>query len=79
MNREALRALLDKQNIDPAAYHLDGHATDETYVLEFADDVWTVFFSERGLRTSERRFDNEDEACRHLLDLLLRDRTTRRS
>jgi hypothetical protein len=79
MNRQALRALLDQENIDPGAYDLGGHARDETYVLERASQSWTVYFSERGLRTSERRFDDEDEACSHLLDLLLRDRTTRRS
>lgn len=79
MNSSALHALLEQENMDPAAYDLTGHARDETYVLESAGGTWTVFFSERGLRTGERRFDHEDDACRHLLDLLLRDRTTRRS
>jgi hypothetical protein len=76
MDREELRELLSQENVDPAAYDLDGRAADETYVLEPSDGSFTVFYSERGLRTGERRFDTEDEACRHLLDLLLRDSTT---
>lgn len=78
MNRGTLRDLLDKEGIDPLAYDLDGRAGDDMYVLEFSDGGWAVFFSERGLRTTERRFDTEDEACGHLFALLLRDRTTRR-
>ena len=78
MNRRTVRDLLDKEGIDRLAYDLDGRADDDTYVLESSGSGWTVFFSERGLRTTERRFDTEDEACGHLFMLLLCDRTTRR-
>ena len=80
MDREALRELLDQENIDPAAYDIDYQAVaDEAYVLEPSDGSFAVFYSERGLRRGERRFDTEDQACHHLLDLLLRDPTTRRA
>lgn len=78
MDRRTLRDLLDKEGIDRLAYDLDGRAEDDTYVLESSEGGWAVFFSERGLRTTETRFDTEDEACGHLFALLLRDRTTRR-
>lgn len=50
----------------------------EAYVLEPGPPRWSVYYSERGLRTGEAVFDSENEACSHLLELLLRDLTTRR-
>ena len=50
----------------------------EAYVLDAGPRRCSVYFSERGLRTAEAVFHSEDDACRHLLDLLLRDPTTRR-
>ena len=78
MDRQSLRKLLDREDVDPDAYSLGAASRDDTYVLEQTADRWEVYFSERGLRIGERHFTTEDEACRHLLDLLLRDSTTRR-
>ena len=78
MDVACLRRLLDAQDIDPRAYSLDGCAPSEAYVLERRSDGWSVFYAERGLRTAEARFDSEDAACAHLLELLLRDPSTRR-
>jgi hypothetical protein len=50
----------------------------ESYVLEPQGSERAVFYSERGLRTGEEVFASEDEACSRLLDLILRDPTTRR-
>lgn len=38
---------------------------------------WATFYSERGLETGRREFDIEDEAGAHLLDVIMRDPTTR--
>jgi hypothetical protein len=78
VNRQTLGELLDQENVDSSAYDLEGRAIDDRYVLERSNNTWTVFFSERGLRTGEQRFDSEDAACRHLFALVLRDSTTRR-
>ena len=78
MDTAVLRHLLDAEGIDPGAYSLDGGMPSETYVLERRPDGWLVYYSERGVRTAETRFESEDEACGHLLELLLRDPTTRR-
>jgi hypothetical protein len=59
MDREALRGLVDQENVDPAAYDIDGRAAAETYVLQPSGGSFAVFYSERGLRTGERRFDTE--------------------
>lgn len=78
MDRASLRELLDRENVDPDAYSFEGGTPDDTYVVEQTAGNWAVYYCERGLRIGERIFASEDEACRHLLDLLLRDRTTRR-
>jgi hypothetical protein len=78
MDRESLRSLLEAEDVDPAAYSLEGGANDDVYVLEHLGDGWTVYFAERGLRINEERFGSEHEACSRLLERVLRDRTTRR-
>lgn len=78
MNRQELKSKLDESNIDPHSYSLDGRTESERYVLEVATGGWVVFYAERGQRTGLQLLATEDEACRALLDILLRDSTTRR-
>ena len=78
MDRESLRSLLEAEDVDPAAYSLEGGAHDDVYVLEQSGDVWRTYFAERGMRIGEEQFGSEHEGCARLLELLLRDRTTRR-
>jgi len=73
MDRQGLRAELDRALVDPAFYDLEGAARDNTFVLRGSGGKWVVFFSERGRRWEERQFDTEDGACRYLLHLVLRD------
>ena len=77
MNRDMLKALLHREGVDPSAYSLEGGMPFEAYVLEQRPTAWVVFYSERGIRTGEVEFATEDEACSYLLDLVLRDPTTR--
>jgi hypothetical protein len=83
MDRSSLQEFLDSEQIDPHSYGLDGPAglrvedREERYFMEETSSGWSVYYWERGLHSGEQAFDSEDEACRYLLDLLLRDRTTR--
>jgi hypothetical protein len=77
MNRDELRLLLQSNNVRPDAFDLDGRYCEECLRLEKAIDGWVVHYSERGLRTGERHFNTEDEACRYMADHLLRDPTIR--
>lgn len=83
MDRSALRQFLDREQVDSRSYGLDGASDvsaqdrEERYFLEEGPSGWSVYYWERGLRSGEQSFGTEDEACNHLLDLLLRDRTTR--
>jgi hypothetical protein len=79
MNRSDLDQLLAQYNVSPLAYCLGGGLPDEQYVLDQSPRGWSVYYSERGKRTRERFFANEDEACRYLLDVLIRDTSTRGS
>jgi hypothetical protein len=73
----ALQSILDRENVEPRSYNLDGAHDPEAYVLTIRPGGWATFYSERGHEVGRREFDTEDEACAYLLDLLLRDLTTR--
>jgi hypothetical protein len=73
MLRGDLKAFLDREHVDPTTYAMDGRVPNECYCLIWEAGMWHVFYSERGLRTGERVFTSEEEACEHLLDLLITD------
>ena len=77
LDRAALRRILDREQVEPRSYNLEGAHEPETYVLTVRAGGWATFYSERGHEVGRREFDTEDEACAHLLDVILRDPTTR--
>lgn len=80
MNRQSIVRFLEDEGIQAGAYSLHpSPKRDEAYRLEPADGAWVVYYSERDLSTGVWQFDTEDEACSALLELLLRDSTTRES
>lgn len=77
--RADLETILHRDGIDPASYRLyGGLGAGECYVLDHGPSGWEVYYSERGMKGSLRLFECETEACRHFLELLRRDPTTRR-
>jgi len=66
MDSAQLRKLLAQQDIRPDAFDLDGKDCDECLRLERRQNRWVVYYAERGLRTGERFFPTEDEACRYM-------------
>ena len=77
LDRAALRRTLDREGVQRRCYSLDGAHDPEAYVLTIRPGGWATFYSERGHEVGRREFETEDEACAHLLDLILRDPTTR--
>ncbi len=77
MNRNSLRDLLQTEHVRDDAYSLDGTLQDESMCLEAVTGGWAVFYSERGLRSGERVFETEDEACQFLAGRLLADPSNR--
>jgi hypothetical protein len=80
MNKQELRQRLVAEGVSEFAYSLDGGLPGDQFVL--SDDGsgnWSVYFSERGHRWDLQTFRTEDEACLHILRLILNDRTTRKT
>ena len=78
VNRSELAEAAERGGIRPEAYSLVGGLPTEAYVLDLVEGGWTVYYSERGKRRDEVRFDTEHEACDYLLLKLVGDPTTRR-
>jgi hypothetical protein len=77
VNRKSLQALLETEGVDPAAYRLDGEANEEALTLVIEPGGWVVFYTERGHRRDDGRFETEDEACEYLASRLLADDSNR--
>ena len=67
MNKHELEQKLNDLGIDPDSYSLNGECMNETLCLENNYGRWSIFYSERGLRTNEEIFDSEDKACNAFL------------
>jgi len=74
MNRNELRTELQSLGIRDDAYSLDG-VRDETYCLNYSNAGWSVYYSERGLKSGKKLFTAESEACDYLKSLLIADRS----
>jgi hypothetical protein len=78
MNKIELKNELERAEVNPKAYSLDGGLPDERYVLsQEPDGRWAVYYSERGQKSGLRYFDNEPTACQYFLEIVIRDPTTR--
>lgn len=76
MTISLLAGLLDRMGAPTGAYSI-GSVRNESYCLVREHQDWLVFYSERGARNDERAFRSEPEACRDLIDRLLRDSISR--
>ena len=76
MNKEMLKLKLVEEGIREDAYSLAGDES-ESYCLDNSYDDWSVYYFERGIRTGEKNFESESDACSYLLEVLLRVFTTK--
>lgn len=71
MNKDELRKVLITMGVPSMLYNLDGNGrTDERFCLEHANNEWSVYYSERGVKTTNERFASEEEACKFLYEQL---------
>lgn len=71
MKKNELRDVLIEMGIPPILYNLDGNGrTDERFCLELINNEWRVYFSERGVKTTNEKFSSEEEACQFIYDQL---------
>jgi hypothetical protein len=72
MNRIELKTMLEAEGIRQNLYSLDGSGGDECMVIEQQPSTWIAYYSERGQQTGKLYFATEDEACRYILETLVR-------
>jgi hypothetical protein len=79
MNTSQLEQKLQEHEIRPDCYSLDGSVINEALILEPSNgNGWRIYYSERGLRSGEKVFFTEEEACVVFLEMLLRDPMVKR-
>lgn len=67
MKKNELADALKKAGIASMLYNLESTGRrDERFCLEYSDNAWTVYYSERGVRTTNEQFASEEEACQFL-------------
>lgn len=76
MNKNELFQVLRQGGFRPDAYNLEGASPDESYCLEESNGIWSVYYSEHGLKTGKKDFASESAACVYLLQLLRKDTST---
>jgi hypothetical protein len=66
VSRRELVDTANREGVLPSVDAPDGGRSPETCVLVIEQNGWSVYYSERGLRTNEVHSDTEYEACDHL-------------
>lgn len=70
VNIRDLQAELDRLDIDPSRYSLNGGTPEDGFAMTREGSRWIVYYSERGGRYDIEVFTTEDAACRRLLSHL---------
>ena len=72
MTKNELKQNLIRENIPSDVYSLEGGLPNEVYCLGKNGDVWEVYYSERGQKTSLEVFQTENAACSFFHDWLIK-------
>lgn len=70
MNREELQSILNREGFYLSSYSLWGKDGDDTLCIRHLGwwRGWEIYYTERGRKSSRRRFRNEHDACVAFLD-----------
>lgn len=68
MNLTTLENTLKAEQIPTNAYTILSKPKDETLCIESSKEGWIVFYSERGLRSGEKFFSSENDACQYFIE-----------
>ncbi|WP_353949244.1 hypothetical protein ABNN70_06925 [Sporolactobacillus sp. Y61] len=73
MKKNELQQLLTTANIPVDLYKLNGGLPNEAFCLNNnkENNVWEVYYSERGLKSQLKKFNSEDEACDYFYKTML--------
>lgn len=72
MTREVLEEKLKIAGVPDYIYNLTGKGKkDECLCLEKNQGKWSVYYLERGIKTTNEVFESEDDACQFLYEQLM--------
>jgi hypothetical protein len=71
MKKDELHQLLLASNAPTDLYSLNGGLPNESFCLNKEDDVWEVYYSERGVKSQLKRFESEEEACEYFYKIII--------
>ena len=64
MKKNELHILLINSNVPEDSYYLEGGLPNEAFCLNKEDDdIWEVYYSERGVKSQLKKFESEEDAC----------------
>lgn len=71
MNMSDLEQRLIKERIPIHSYSLKHELPNEVYCIYRNNDLWEVYYSERGRKSSLKNFYSEEEACDYFYNWLI--------
>ncbi|GIO38860.1 hypothetical protein J41TS12_37210 [Paenibacillus antibioticophila] len=72
MTQKGLFKRLQDEGIPEASYSHEGGLPNERLCVEWKNNLWYVYYSERGIRTSEKDFLIEEIACQYFYQEIIR-------
>lgn len=64
MNKSELKRMLEQADVPQEMYNLDECGRDdEKFCMIQYGKKWNIFFSERGIKTTNESFETEEDAC----------------
>jgi hypothetical protein len=73
MNKNELENKLKENNVISQSYSLTGGLPNEAYCLQEINKIWNVYYSETGLKSGLRKFNNEEDACNYFFTWIMAD------
>lgn len=71
MNISSLVEKLEELGVPKRYYSINGKLSSDTYILNEVYGKWEYFyFDEKGNKNNVKLFDNENDACLHLYEVL---------
>lgn len=72
MDKIQLQLLLEEAGVSGELYNLfENGRNDERFCLLKKENQWQVYFSERGIKTTDKIFATESEACQFIYEQLV--------
>ena len=71
MKKDELNQLLINANVPKDLYNLNGGLPNEAFCLNKDNNIWEVYYSERGMKSELKKFNSEEEACNYFYKIVL--------